>query len=302
VAERQGDQARAVAEVIAGQFPELAPLEVSYLGEGYDSTAFEVNGTWVFRFPNREDVERQLLVERALLPLLAQHSPIPIPEFRFHGVPSGQFKFHFAGYPKLAGEPGILFQLNEVDFEPLGTALGEFLRYLHSFPIEIASQCGSPEWQPGELLEEVRAEALSDVHVVREAASPVNERALRGFLETGLGSARPSISRAVVHGDLAGEHILIDPGTRRVSGIIDWSEISVGDPAIDVAGMFHWGGRRLAQAVLSHYDRKSDPELLERARFFAAARGVGDVIFGLERQRPEYIAAGVWAIGFCLDE
>lgn len=66
--------------------------------------------------------------------------------------------------------------------------------------------------------------------------------------------------------------------------------------------MFHWGSRRLAQALLSHYGRESDPELVERARFFAAARGVGDVVFGLERQRPEYIGAGIRAIGFCLDE
>lgn len=36
------------SEVIDAQFPHLTPLRLTCLGEGCDSTAFEVNGTWVF--------------------------------------------------------------------------------------------------------------------------------------------------------------------------------------------------------------------------------------------------------------
>ncbi len=38
----------------------------------------------------------------------------------------------------------------------------------------------------------------------------------------------------VVHGDLYVGHVLID-NTERVSGMIDWSEARVDDPAIDMA-------------------------------------------------------------------
>src|SRR5687767_12197535 len=52
-----------VGEIIEAQFPQLRPVEVSYLGEGYDSTAFDVNGEFVFRFPKQSDVEAQLFIE-----------------------------------------------------------------------------------------------------------------------------------------------------------------------------------------------------------------------------------------------
>jgi hypothetical protein len=39
-----------------------------------------------------------------------------------------------------------------------------------------------------------------------------------------------------------------------------------------------------------------------RARFFAAARGVGDVVFSLRKQRPEYLNSGIRALRWCLEE
>jgi hypothetical protein len=77
------DQLTEIAGVIAEQFGELCPVTVTYLGEGYDSTAFDVNGRWVFRFPKRCDVERQLLLESEILPLLAPRIP-----YRYRASPS----------------------------------------------------------------------------------------------------------------------------------------------------------------------------------------------------------------------
>lgn len=101
---------------------------------------------------------------------------------------------------------------------------------------------------------------------------------------------------ALVHNDLAAEHILLDPVTRTVTGIIDWSDIAVGDCAVDFAGLFHWGGQAFLNAVLSTYDGPIDDLVVGRARFLAACRGVADVTFGLERDRPEYIVAGIRAL------
>src|SRR5690242_9804379 len=90
-----------VAEIIRRQFPDVSIASVSYLGEGCDSSTFDVNSQWVFRFPKRGDVEQQLLLEFRVLPLLASHSPIPLPAFCFHGHPSAVFPRHFGGYPRM---------------------------------------------------------------------------------------------------------------------------------------------------------------------------------------------------------
>lgn len=52
--------------------------------------------------------------------------------------------------------------------------------------------------------------------------------------------------------------------------------------------------------VLETYDGPVDEETLERARSLAACRGVGDVTFGLEMQRQEYVDAGVQVLALCI--
>jgi aminoglycoside phosphotransferase (APT) family kinase protein len=136
---------------------------------------------------------------------------------------------------------------------------------------------------------------------VSQVDADVPEVKWRSFLEAGVEAGEPgSIRTTFVHSDLAAEHILLDPATHQVTGIIDWSEISVGDPAIDFAGMFHWGGLDFLNAVLSHYRHHLDAGLRERARILAVARGIGDIVFGREMHRPEYIDAGVRALRLCL--
>ena len=294
-------QPELVAAIVGAQFPQLRPVRVVYLGEGYDSTAFDVNGHLVFRFPKRPDVERQLFVESSVLPLLAVGTPVPIPSYSFQGAPSSRFPRHFAGYARLAGVPGIGVTSTRAQLLRLAPVLGDFLSFLHSFPVSTAAQLSVPEYASHVLIGEVMAEALSDLHLVRQVDPDAPEAKWRSFLEAGVeaderGAQRPTF----VHGDLAAEHVLVDPATHQVTGIIDWSEISIGDPAIDFAGMFHWGGLDFVNAVLSHYRHHADAGLRDRARLFAVGRGIGDIVFGLEMHRPEYIDAGVRALRLCL--
>jgi aminoglycoside phosphotransferase (APT) family kinase protein len=289
-----------VRKVVESQFPQLAPANVAYLGEGYDSTAFAVNGTAVFRFPKRADVEAQLLIERRVLPLFAERSPIPLPAYCFHGRPTAAFPRHFGGYPRLPGVPGL--QLGS-DWRPspaATAALGQFLSTLHAFPIDEAARLGVTEEPIETALRELEAEALDGLASVSRVAPDAPLDAWRAYLEAGLpvdDAAQPR--RSLVHNDLAAEHILCDPDERTVTGVIDWSDIAIGDPAADFAGMFHWGGEALVNRVLAHYDGQVDDALVARARFMAACRGVADVIFGLETERREYVEGGLRALQLC---
>ena len=287
------------AGIIEAQFPQLVPARVIFLGEGYDSTAFDVNGAWVFRFPKRGDVERQLLVEMRVLADLSVGAPLPIPAFSFHGQPSAGFPRHFGGYRKLAGAPGIQVDPARVPFSVLAPMLGRFLSWLHAFPVSDAARLGV-EHQPFDpLVEEARAEALTDFGLLTSVAPDAPLDTWHAYLKSVVPDARPPLPAALVHNDLAAEHILIDEAAQAVTGIIDWSDIAVGDPAVDFAGVFHWGGEPFIDAVLSAYDGPCDDRLVPRARFMAACRGVGDVKFGLETDRREYIAGGLRALRLC---
>jgi aminoglycoside phosphotransferase (APT) family kinase protein len=291
-----------VADIVRAQFPHVQPSTVRYLGEGYDSTAFEVNGGWVFRFPKREDIEQQLLLEMRVLHVLERRSPpIPIPSFRLHGQPTAAFPRRFIGYPKLAGVPAFDVDVAGAAFRTWAPRLGQFLSWLHSFSPDEAASLGVQQRSITTFLDEFRDEALDAFDHVKTVAPNAPLEAWHAYLSEAPGLSGQATSEGVlVHGDFAAEHVLYD-GTRAIpTGVIDWSEMTLCDRSVDLAGLFHWGGEPLVKAALAAYDGSVDELTLRRARFIAACRGATDIQFGLETGRDEYVRAGVRALTACI--
>jgi hypothetical protein len=71
-----------------------------------------------------------------------------------------------------------------------------------------------------------------------------------------------------VHGDLAGEHVLAHEG--RVTGVLDWGEARVADPADDLAWVAASATPAAVDTVIEAYSlargNRPDPHLLDRAR------------------------------------
>lgn len=53
----------------------------------------------------------------------------------------------------------------------------------------------------------------------------------------------------LVHNDIKGEHILVDPRSGRVTGILDWADAGIGNPAVDIAGLVLTVGKDLAERI-----------------------------------------------------
>ncbi|WP_229354791.1 viomycin phosphotransferase [Streptomyces sp. UNOB3_S3] len=82
--------------------------------------------------------------------------------------------------------------------------------------------------------------------------------------------ALPHLTTAVVHGDLGRENVLWDTsgGLPRLSGVVDWDEVSLGDPAEDLAAIGAGHGEELLRRVIGL--RGPDEGVGERV---AAVRG-----------------------------
>lgn len=276
-----------VLAAIAEQFPELAELNARLLGEGTDNHAFLVGERYVFRFPKRDDVAIALAREVALLPRLAPHLPLSIPEYRFIGrSPSGPPRL-FAGYEKLPGAIGSERALSASATLSLGRELGSFLRALH-----VCGKSMESEVAVGTEMEEWGEHAVADLALVADQ--------IDGSLVTEctalLASPPPAWNgpSTLVHGDFAAEHVLLDDALRP-TGVIDWTDMSWSDPAIDVSGLLHWGGREMASAAMETY-AIGDPDLLSRAAWFARCRALADLAFGRAHGRREYVEAGKRAL------
>lgn len=184
-------------------------------------------------------------------------------------------------------------------FDRLAPVLAAFLSWLHGFSPDRAARLGVPRLHAASPLEDARADAMAELERVRRVAPELVAHAWIQYLgePPSVGGESPA-SECLVHGDLAAEHILYDAATRSISGVIDWSDVAIGDPSVDLAGVFHWGGERFLDGVLTTYRGPADQTTPARARYLAACRGIADVAFGIEKGRAEYVAAGVRALDF----
>jgi aminoglycoside phosphotransferase (APT) family kinase protein len=290
-----------VAAIVAAQFADLVPVRAAWLGEGCDSAAFLVNDRLVFRFPKRDEVEPQVVREIRLLPFIAFRTSVPVPVYSHVGRPSPLFPRHFGAYPLLPGVPAL--QVSAADLDPVSLAvpLSDLFNGLHTWDRLNAEEHGIPETHVGVLIEEVRTDALDDFDLVAAADPRAPLERWRAYM------ADPPVTEAdascVVHGDFAAEHVLYDREQRSVTGVIDWSELAIADPAVDFAGLYHWGGEPLVAAVLSRYaGPRPGAGVLQRARYLAVCRGVADIRFGRDAGRPEYIRGGLRALRHCLGD
>jgi aminoglycoside phosphotransferase (APT) family kinase protein len=280
-----------VAELIATQFPELAPVSVTARHEGMDNEALEINGEWVFRFPKRAECEAPLRAELALLPRLSPRVPVPVPQHRFVGTPGPLFPYLFAGYRKLPGTPAIQLGLGPGDALALAPVLGAVLSAVHSFPADEAARLGvyRGEDDPRSHAREV----LAELEVVRGELPPESYERCWCYLEQSAAGQRSDAPPRLLHGDFGAEHILLSPDGGRVEGVIDWTDASVGDPAFDFGYLWAWHGEPMVEAVLRHYTFEPGASFRDRVRRDGLCRAVEDLRYGVAGGGEEYRRMGL---------
>ncbi|MEU4831606.1 phosphotransferase [Streptosporangium sp. NPDC023615] len=278
----EADEAR-IREVLAARLPGHRAGTVTPLGEGEDNSAYEVGGELVVRFAKEPDpVLRAALVEREarLLAVVADVSPLPVPEPRFTDPERGCL-----AYPTLAGVPllGLPGSRRAAYAGAVGTVLGGLLGALHAVPAErvdgLVEEDGTA---PSEWLDEA-AELYPALAGELPAAC---HEAVRAFLGTPPpdGGHRPVLS----HNDLGIEHVLVDPGTGAVTGVVDWSDAALVDPAYDFGLLYRDLGPDALEAALSAYG-PSGARLRERAVFYGSCRVFEDLAYGIETGREVYV-------------
>jgi aminoglycoside 2''-phosphotransferase len=260
-----------VRGVLAEQFPQLDVADVAYLHAGWDSDAYDVTtrdgARWVFRFPKRAHVQAWLATERRLLPELGPTLPLPIPRFAFEGRPSPRFPFEFVGYRKIDGTPGGRLDASAIATPRVAAELGSFLSALHAFPVARARELRVPVCAPT-----LHRDRLAEVVAVEPRLRHRLPAAVRDRCASFLaGRPAPPVVRAsdlrLSHADLGVEHVVFDPATYEVRGIIDWGDVRVADPAGDFAGLWLAFGDAFVTHLLRHYAHPVDERALARMRF-----------------------------------
>lgn len=237
---------------VATAAPDLAIRTTRLIEDGFDSDVLIVNDAWVFRFPRRPDVAEQLDVERALLPALAEHLPIPVPRFEVIGRAEAN-ALPFVGYRLLAGlplRPPLLAERGEAQRDRVAGQLGAFLSALHTVPTERALAL-APAIRMGER-EPIAEEYVAVERDIFPLLTPAERRWAHALYETMADERIWRWQPAVTHNDLNSDHLLFDAQAQRISGVIDWGDVKLGDPANDFAALFEYG-QSFVEAALAGY-------------------------------------------------
>lgn len=265
-------------ELVEELFPQLEPKAVVTIEEGWDSLVLDVDDEWIVRVPRREPVRECLEFELRLLPELAPALPVAVP--RFEHVADD---LRAVAYRKLPGEPV------DVARARVAAALGDFLVALHAFPVEQARALGVPSDDQGwrERYEAFARGLLGRVGTMLGEDRSRAEAMLSDFLDD---PSNFEFEPRLLHADLGPAHVLARDD--ELTGIIDWSDARIGDPALDLAWALNETPSSFADAVLERYG-SADPRLPERALFFHRLAPWYHLHYGVHFHQPAYVESGL---------
>ncbi len=263
--------------------PEVEGNAIVWLGEGMNSVAVLVGGVFVFRFSKHVDAANGLRREMALLPRLAPKLSVGIPRFDHVGEHSGT-GLPFVGYPLVRGEPlhrplydNLSGPRREVFFEDLAS----FLDVVHAFSVEEALRCGvTPGWDRDDHLEIFRDARSRVFPHLDDAVRRHVESRLEAFLED---DANFAFAPTLLHADLWPEHVLFSRDAGHLAGVIDFGDVSIGDPDYDLAFLARRLGPDFIAGLLQHSPHDDPARLTGKLRAFSLLNAIDDVLIGFDR-------------------
>jgi len=246
-----------VASLLQDQHPDLAGEPLRFVTHGWDNVTWRLGDILAVRLPRREMAAELLTKEQQWLPSIAARLPLEVPSPVRVGLPGNGYPWHWSVVRWIEGET--------LDRSP-------------------AAPTEARRW----------GETLASLHTVAPAHAPVNPHRAQGLpverFQTRIRSAGCDVaaagSRLVplvraaarlprpqprwVHGDLHPRNVLGRDG--RILAIIDWGDLTAGDPATDLASMWLLFEPGRHDEVIEGYGGV-DGDTLIRSRAWAAHIG-----------------------------
>lgn len=226
------------------------------LVEGRDHDVVLVGEDVVFRFPRHERALAALPREIAALDALGKASPdvgavLPNVVVDRCEAPLGRA---FVAQRRLHGEP-----LPRASVDAVGPMA-------YRFAAELARVLDALAAVPptGDLTEALTRAPLRETFEELAAACGPEAKDVFGEM-LALDVPEPSL----VHGDFCGRNLRWDPDETRLTGVLDWAQVYLGDPAYDLASLADTYGWDLAETVNAATAR-TDDGAMRRARAYAA--------------------------------
>jgi aminoglycoside phosphotransferase (APT) family kinase protein len=233
-----------VRRLLARQFPEWAGLPIEALpAGGTDNAIYRLGDELSVRLPRRREWPAGSLdKEFEWLPKLAPLLPLRVPAPVARGVAGDGYPHEWAVYDWLDGEDAASVPL---DLRRAAVDLAELLAALR----RIDPTGGPPPASRGGSLRPRDEATRAGIAALGDA---IDAGAVTAAWERALAAPEWDGRPVWIHGDLDARNLLVRDG--RITGVLDWGAVCVGDPACDV---------KASWAVLDADTRPLFRELLE---------------------------------------
>jgi aminoglycoside phosphotransferase (APT) family kinase protein len=278
-----------VRSLLREQHPDLANLPLREIDSGWDNAMFRLGDTLVVRLPRRVAAAHLIEREQEWLPQLAPLLPIPVPAPVRVGHPTQSYAWRWSIVPWLNGRNADLCEPQADQAERLAA----FLCALH----RPAPANAPPNPYRGVPLRERTAQMLERFRRLERETTLLNDDIVRVYHAAI--DAPIDVAPTWLHGDLHAGNMLVDGG--RISGVIDWGDMTAGDRATDLATLWmNLSDRTARENAMRACNGVSDATWLRAkgwAVFFGVTLGTsglaGDERHALMARRTlERVAAG----------
>lgn len=266
--------------LIQKQFPELKINDIRLLGEGFDNTVIQINEDYAFRFPHRNFAMTLMEGESRILPSIAGHLPLSIPEPIFFGKATKDFPYSFVGYKKVQGKTPYQESLEKKSVSAQKFAF--FLKKLHQVPVTRALVHGVTFDNKKRLdISFQKEKIIKNAKVAKELGYCEQAELVLNYLDS-IHSFKPTGEVYLVHGDIHIRNVLLNEEDI-LTGIIDWGDIHIGHRAIDISFIYSYFPKQARDIFFDIYGAIDD-ETEKLARFRAVFMLVTLFIYGIDRK------------------
>ncbi|MBJ8203357.1 aminoglycoside phosphotransferase family protein [Bacillus cereus] len=241
--------------------------------EGWDNVAVIVNDELLFRFPRKQEYAMRIPLEKELCTILTQSlQEIEVPQYQLIYKNESDEVPLCSYYNLIHGEPlktETVAKLEDTELQAIITQLATFLAVLHSIPShQVTTLCFSIEktctyWK--ELQTKLNQYLTTNLTSLQKLAL---NRLFENFfacLDTS------TFQNTIIHADFTHHHILFNKQNKSISGVIDFGDAQIGDPAFDFAGLYYDFGHEFTTSVYEQYSTlisHHDPLLIHRITIF----------------------------------
>ncbi|MEQ9143729.1 MAG: phosphotransferase [Parvibaculaceae bacterium] len=209
-----------VAHLLKQQHPDFASLPIIPAAQGFENAIYRLGQDYAVRLPRSQRAAQFAANEQKWMPDLAPSLAVPVTVPLRTGQPSPEFEWPWSIVRWLPGTDADRAPPHAAEAAPFAAFLTSLHRRAPDAALPGYGDLTSPMIRLD--FDEAIAQGLQITDAHREIWALARE-------------APVETDPTWIHGDLHG-NILVQEG--RISGILDWTHISRGDPASDLAGIW----------------------------------------------------------------